>query len=250
MRDLHFTKMQGLGNDFLVVEGPRSFDREEIAALCDRRFGVGGDGVLVVSRNGGIHMEYWNADGSAAEMCGNGLRCVARYAYDRGWAPDRDFSIQTADGERGVRVLEDGSVIAELGIPRLGEERILEGHSYRLVDMGNPHAVRIVESPDEIDVETVGKGLQTHFPNGSNVEFASRDDAGITMRVWERGVGETMACGTGMAAAVAVATDQLGVEAPVRVTVPGGSGIVELRDGVAWLRGPASVSFSGTVAER
>lgn len=250
MTDLHFTKMQGLGNDFLVVEGPRSFDREEIAALCDRRFGVGGDGVLVVSRNGGVRMEYWNADGSAAEMCGNGLRCVARYVYDRGWAPGRDFTVLTADGERGVKVLEDGSVIAELGTPRLGEERVLEGHGYRLVDMGNPHAVRIVDTPDEIDVEVVGKTLQTHFPHGSNVEFVSRDDVGITMRVWERGVGETMACGTGMAAAAAVAIDQLGVKAPVRVAVPGGIGIVELRDGVAWLRGPAEVSFSGTVAER
>ncbi|MBW3666653.1 MAG: diaminopimelate epimerase [Actinobacteria bacterium] len=242
--------MQGLGNDFVLVEGPMSFDSGQIAALCDRRFGVGADGVLVVSRNGGFRMEYWNADGSAAEMCGNGLRCVAKYVYDRGWAPDRAFSVLTADGERGVRVLDDGSVIAELGRPRLGEEKTLERHNYRLVDMGNPHAVRIVENPAGIDVEGVGRALQAEFPNGSNVEFISVDEAGISMRVWERGVGETLACGTGMAAAAAVANQHLGVKTPIQVTVPGGTGTVELRDGVAWLKGPAEVSFSGTVGER
>jgi diaminopimelate epimerase len=206
--------------------------------------------VLVVSRNGGIRMEYWNADGSAAEMCGNGLRCVAKYAYDLGWASDRDFTVLTVEGERGVVVLEDGNVIAELGRPLLGEEKVLEGHSYRLVDMGNPHAVRLVEDPSGIDVEVVGRRLQPHFPNGANVEFVGLADPGLSMRVWERGVGETLACGTGMAAAATVAREQWGIEAPVQVIVPGGVGTVELRDGVAWLKGPAEVSFSGTVGER
>lgn len=250
MRGLRFTKMQGLGNDFVVVEGPMSFDRAEIASLCDRRLGIGADGVLVVSRNGGIGMEYWNADGSAAEMCGNGLRCVAKYAYEIGWASDRDFTVLTADGERGVVVLEDGEVIAELGRPRLGEEKVLDGHSYRLVDMGNPHAVRLVEDPAGIDVEVVGRSLQPHFSSGANVEFVGLDGTGLLMRVWERGVGETLACGTGMAAAAAVATEEWGVEEPVQVGVPGGVGMVELREGVAWLRGPAEYVFSGTFGER
>ncbi len=113
MRGLSFTKMQGLGNDFVVLEGPLQLSPEEIAELCDRRFGVGADGVLVVSNGDPIRMEYWNADGSPAEMCGNGLRCVARYAYDRGWSSDRNFSVQTPIGVKGVRVLEDGIEVGQ-----------------------------------------------------------------------------------------------------------------------------------------
>lgn len=250
MKSLHFTKMQGLGNDFVVVEGPMSFAPEQVAELCDRRFGIGADGVLVVSRDGGvICMEYWNADGSAAEMCGNGLRCVARYAYDREWVSDPNFTILTPDGERRVMVLES-SVDAELGPARLGEERVIEGHTYRLVDMGNPHAVRLVDDPDAVDVASVGASVQTHFPHGANIEFVAMRDGGLSMRVWERGVGETMACGTGMAAAALVAGEQSSVAEPVEVTVPGGVGTVAIRDGVAWLEGPAEVSFSGTFGGR
>lgn len=116
--------------------------------------------------------------------------------------------------------------------------------------MGNPHAVRIVDDPDTIDVETVGASLQTHFPQGANIEFVSVGEDGISMRVWERGVGETMSCGTGMAAAVAVARRGVVDDGPMRVSVPGGSGTVEIRDGVAWLEGPAQVSFSGTFEGR
>lgn len=250
MKGLNFTKMQGLGNDFVVVEGPMSFDPDQIAELCDRRLGVGADGVLVISRDDGmIRMEYWNADGSAAEMCGNGLRCVARYAYDQEWVPDRSFTILTPEGERRVRVLAT-SVDAELGPARLGEERVIGGHTYRLVDMGNPHAVRLVDDPAGVDVESVGASVQTQFAQGSNVEFVAIGGNGIAMRVWERGVGETMACGTGMAAAAAVARERSSAVGPIKVSVPGGVGIVEMRDGVAWLEGPAEVSFSGTVGGR
>lgn len=250
MKGLQFTKMQGLGNDFVVVEGPMSFSPEQVAELCDRRFGVGADGVLVISRDGGmVRMEYWNADGSAAEMCGNGLRCVARYVYDREWVPDRGFTILTPDGERRVRVLDD-LVDAELGPARLGEERVIEGHTYRLVDMGNPHAVRLVDDPDAVDVAAVGASIQPHFSQGSNVEFVAMRDEGLSMRVWERGVGETMACGTGMAAAALVAGDRSSAAGPIEVAVPGGVGSVEIRDGVAWLTGPAEVSFSGTFGGR
>lgn len=249
MTGLEFTKMQGLGNDFVVIEGPMKLSEDEVAALCDRRFGIGADGVLVVSRDGGIRMDYWNADGSPAEMCGNGLRCVARYAHERGWAPGPRFTVTTPEGERGV-VVKDGSVDAELGRPRLGEERLIDGNRYREVDMGNPHAVRIVDDPAEIDVEAIGNSLQAHFPLGANIEFVSIGSDGISMRVWERGVGETMACGTGMAAAAASAQPDALEGGPVKVTAPGGTGIVEIRDGVAWLEGPALVAFSGTFVGR
>ncbi|MFP4073418.1 MAG: diaminopimelate epimerase, partial [Actinomycetota bacterium] len=210
MRALDFTKMQGLGNDFIVMDGPIGLAREEIAELCDRRFGIGADGLLAVTRGDPIRMEYWNADGSPAEMCGNGLRCVARYAYDRGWAADRNYGIQTAVGTRGVRVLED-RVEAELGRPKLEGVRAIEGIDYEIVDMGNPHAVAFVDDPGTVEVASVGKGLQTEFPNGSNVEFAALDGSGVAMRVWERGVGETMACGTGIAAVAAVAAERHGL---------------------------------------
>lgn len=243
--------MQGLGNDFVVVEGPMVLTPHEIGELCDRRFGIGADGVLVVTNVDPVRMEYWNADGSHAEMCGNGLRCVARYAYDRGWATDRNFSIQTAVGTRGVRVLEDG-VEVELGRTTVTGHATIKGDRYHLIDVGNPHAVVEVDDPETADVAGVGEALQADdfFPSGTNVEFVTISDRGVKMRVWERGVGETLACGTGMVAAAFVATRTAKLNSPIDVEVPGGSGQVTFRDGIAWLRGPAEYSFRGSVGER
>lgn len=249
MRSFQFVKMQGLGNDFVVLEGPMTLSAEEIAALCDRRFGVGADGVLVVTNGDPVGMEYWNADGSSAEMCGNGLRCVARYAYDKGWAMDRNFAVNTPMGERGVRVLEDG-VEVQLGRPSVTGHSEMDGERYHLIDVGNPHAVVMVDDPGSSDVATVGERLQSEFEEGINVEFVSVTDGHLKMRVWERGVGETLACGTGMVAAAFVATKTDGLEGPIEVEVPGGVGRVDFRDGMAWLRGPADYSFRGTVGER
>jgi diaminopimelate epimerase len=249
LKSFQFIKMQGLGNDFILIEGPQQVSPEEVVGLCDRRFGVGADGVLVVTKGDPTRMEYWNADGSAAEMCGNGLRCVARYAYDRGWAPDRNFGIQTPIGVRGVRVFED-RVEAELGRPKLNGTRSIQGTDYELVDMGNPHAVTFVEDPGAVEVGIVGAGLQAEFPNGSNVEFASRNGSGLVMRVWERGVGETLACGTGIAAVAAVAGERFRLTSPIDVSVPGGQASIDFRDGVAWIIGPAEYSFRGSVGER
>lgn len=251
MRSLQFTKMQGLGNDFVVLEGPVQLSTAEIRELCHRRLGIGADGVLVVTNSDPIGMEYWNADGSVAEMCGNGLRCVARYAYDRGWAADRNFAVQTPVGARAVRVGEQG-VQVELGRLRVTGHTEIDGQRFHLIDAGNPHAVVIVEDPDEVEVDLVGPrvGSDDQFPGGTNVEFVSVADGQVTMRVWERGVGETLACGTGMVAAAFVATKTHGLEGPILVNVPGGRGQVEFRDGVAWLSGPAEYSFRGSVGER
>ena len=152
MKAFQFTKMQGLGNDFVVVEGPFRLSPGEIRVICDRRIGIGGDGLLVVTHADPVRMEYWNADGSPAEMCGNGLRCVARYAYDRGWAPHRSFAVQTPIGMRSVRVLDDG-VEGEMGRPRLDGVRTIDGADYEIVDLGNPHAITWVEEPGDVDVE-------------------------------------------------------------------------------------------------
>jgi diaminopimelate epimerase len=249
LRSFQFTKMQGLGNDFVVLEGPQNLTADEVETICDRRFGIGADGVLVVTRGDPISMEYRNADGSAAEMCGNGLRCVAKYAYDSGWAPDRNFTIQTSIGLRGARVLED-TVEVELGRPRLdGVDRFADV-DYRLVDMGNPHAVSFVGDLETTDVEGIGSQLQSEFADGANIEFAHVNGDVVEMRVWERGVGETLACGTGMAAVAAVAQETYGMGNPTTIKARGGTATVDLRDGVAWLQGPAEYSFRGSVGER
>lgn len=251
MRGFAFTKMQGLGNDFVVLEGPMQLSTDEIAELCDRRYGVGADGVLVVTQGDPVRMEYWNADGSVAEMCGNGLRCVARYAYDKGWASDRNFAVQTPIGVRGVRVLDD-VIEAELGRPVVVGHTTIDDRRYHLIDVGNPHAVVEVEGLQDVEIETVGPRVETdaQFENGTNVEFAVISDDGVSMRVWERGVGETTACGTGMVAAAFVASKTAGLTSPISVSVSGGRAEVDLRDGVAWLRGPAEYSFRGSVGER
>ena len=246
MRDLKFTKMQGLGNDFVVLEGPRELNGDEIAWLCDRRFGIGADGVLVVTPGDPIRMEYWNADGSPAEMCGNGLRCVARYAFDSGWVGGPEFTVATPVGPRRVRV-HSGEVEVELGEPRVGERRSVDGVEVQLVEVGNPHAVIFVDDPADVDVQGVGASLQREFPEGINVEFVAIDGETLTMRVWERGVGETLACGTGMVAAAVAAQPSPGA---VAVRVPGGVGTVRLDQGTAWLSGPAEYAFSGTVGGR
>ncbi len=241
MRGLEFTKMQGLGNDFVVLDGPREIDGEEISWLCDRRFGIG-----VVTPEDPVRMEYWNADGSPAEMCGNGLRCVARYASDRGWVEESEFVVSTPVGPRRVRV-HGGEVEVELGLPRLVGRRSVNGVELQLVDVGNPHAVILVDDPWGADVERIGGSLQSEFPDGINVEFVAVGEGILTMRVWERGVGETMACGTGMVAAALAA--QL-PSSEVTVRVPGGVGIVRLEEETAWLSGPAEYVFKGTVAGR
>lgn len=244
-----FTKMQGLGNDFVVLEGPDLLDSDEVTRICDRRLGVGGDGLLLMSPGPPVRMDYWNADGSPAEMCGNGLRCAARFAYDRGWSEGPEFAMDTPIGLRTVR-LDGDRVEVEIGPTRIEGSETIEGYTYLLVDTGNPHAVRVVEDPDRIDVAAVGPVVarQAGFDAGCNVEFIAVAGDRVRMRVWERGVGETLACGTGMAAAAAVALD--GGDGRIQVTVPGGIGRVTLGGGTAWLEGPAEYSFTGVLAQR
>lgn len=245
---LGFAKMQGLGNDFVVLDGPLELTDDQVQRLCDRRYGIGGDGVLVVTPGDPIAMEYWNADGSAAEMCGNGLRCVARFAVDRGLAPAPSFDVATPIGIRRVSVSEHG-IEADLGPVTVSGHTNIDDVRYHLIDVGNPHAVSVVDDPSVIDVAGVGRRVETdpQFAMGTNVEFVAIADGSVTMRVWERGVGETRACGTGMAAAAMVAAKLGRSDGPIEVHVPGGAGVVEFRDGRGWLRGPAEYAFTGTV---
>ena len=247
---MDFVKMEGLGNDFIVIEGPEP-TVAQIAQWCDRRTGVGADGVLRVSaptdHGAAIRMQYWNADGSIAEMCGNGLRCVAQYAHDRGMTAGHSFSIETLGGRNRANVLEDGQVRVELGPFEVQDVLEVDGLQYRRVSVGNPHAVVFVDEPEEAPVLTTGPKMEHHpeFPNGVNVEFAAIEDGALRIRVWERGAGETRACGTGAAAVVAAASAEGDVATSTTVDLPGGRLYVELLDGVAWITGPANVVFTG-----
>jgi diaminopimelate epimerase len=247
---MDFVKMEGLGNDFVVIAGPRDLDAGTVAALCDRRRGIGADGVLVVSPGPPIRMEYWNADGSPAEMCGNGLRCVARFVSERGWVDEPVFSVLTPAGERSVEVGDD-VVRVELGpVDADGSSVDIAGYELTRVGVGNPHAVTFVSDCYATPVSAVGPVVEGDpaFPGRTNVEFAtvvSRNR--LALRVWERGVGETLACGTGAAAAVAEAHRRGLTDNRVSVLLPGGELVVEIVEGVAWIEGPARSSFVGTV---
>lgn len=251
---MEFVKMEGLGNDFVVVDGPFTPSAEQVARWCDRRRGIGADGVLVVTPGdrSAVGMGYWNADGSAAEMCGNGLRCVARYAVDSGMVDGSAFSVDTPIGRRSVAVGPD-TVRAELGPVSVGESgQTIAGYDFALVSVGNPHAVAFVDDAYAVPLEVSGPLVETDaaFPDRTNVEFATVASPGeIHLRVWERGVGETLACGTG-AAATAAAARSLGLaEDRVLIHLPGGTLIVEIDDGTAWIEGPAVAVFRGSVPD-
>ena len=243
-----FTKMHGIGNDFVVLdeEPPSS---EWIEAVCNRHTGVGADGVLTVSSVslGVVQMQYWNADGSVAEMCGNGLRCVAQYTHDTGLVSTRAFVVETARGRLSAELLDPGVVRVETGGVTVGETKTIAGLELIEVSVGNPHAVLFVDSVSDAPVSDVGQQMQKEFPEGVNVEFVERTDSGINVRVWERGVGETLACGSG-AVAAAVVSVLPEAEGMVIVNLPGGSLVVETTDGTSWITGPAHTSFRGDLS--
>ncbi|MGH8936331.1 MAG: diaminopimelate epimerase [Acidimicrobiia bacterium] len=248
---MEFVKMEGLGNDFVVLTGPREVSAEQAARWCHRRRGVGADGVLVVTplRPDRIRMEYWNADGSGAETCGNGLRCVARLAADRGWVGS-SFVVETAAGDRPVTVGEDGLVRALMGTPSWPERPAEEvaGVMVHPARIGNPHAVVLVDDPAQAPLAELGPAIAGDplFPDGANVEFlAVRSPQLLELRVWERGVGETPACGSGAAVAAAVASRLGQADRHLTVRLPGGELYVEVEEEGVWITGPARYVFEG-----
>ena len=251
---MDFVKMEGLGNDFIVVDGPVDLDAATITAWCDRKFGIGADGVLEITSisDDRIRMRYWNADGGEVEMCGNGVRCLARLAVGRGWVNTPDLIVETPAGDLSASVLDDGMVRALVGRPTAtGEPFEAEGVIVHPVRVGNPHGVVFVADPATAPVGELGPRLENHeaFPDRTNVEFVQVvDSTTLTMRVWERGVGETMASGTGAAAAVFAASEVQGVRSPAQVTLPGGILTVELGGGDAWMTGPGNFVYEGTIA--
>ena len=285
---MRFTKMQGCGNDYVYVNGfTEKMAQEEkpalVRRLSDRHFGIGGDGVIFInpSTEADFEMEMFNADGTRAEMCGNGIRCVAKFVYDKGLTDSRhitvvsagkikylDLTVEEAPGladDRGVvkkvrvnmgsPVLEPTRIPVEAEGEQVVDEPILvNGKEYHMtcVSMGNPHAVIFTEGVSELALEKIGPDFENHvrFPKRTNTEFVEViDRRNVFMRVWERGTGETLACGTG-ACAVAVACVLNGLtENKLTVRLLGGELEIEWdrENDLVYMTGPAETVFEGEV---
>jgi diaminopimelate epimerase len=279
---LKFTKMHGAGNDFIVVDAIHqdvNLSTEQWRRLADRRFGIGADQILVVERptSEGVDFRYriFNSDGGEVEQCGNGARAFARFVSDKGLSGERSIRVETMKGIIAPRLEEDGSVTVDMGAPRLDPAEVpfdsagLDGRAegedttwplaiggqtvfVSVVSMGNPHAVQVVEDVDTAPVESMGPSIETHarFPKKVNAGFMQvLDRHHVKLRVFERGAGETLACGTGACAAVVAGIRRGLLDSPVRVSARGG----ELS--IAWagvgqpvyLSGPAVTVFEGEV---
>jgi diaminopimelate epimerase len=270
---IRFVKGHGTENDFVLlpdVDGELELTAELVRRLCDRRTGVGGDGVLRLVRvdadaearalpGAGAatwFMDYRNADGSVAEMCGNGIRVLARYLVDAGLQPPGDIAVLTRDGVKPVRLGIEGEVTVDMGAARLpGTDRkvVVGDHTWPAVevDTGNPHVVVFVDDLAEAGDLRAVPTVEPPFPDGVNVEFVvRRDDRHVAMRVHERGVGETRSCGTGACAAMVASARRDGAPAgsPYVVDVPGGRlTVTERADGHLELTGPAVLVARGEV---
>lgn len=268
MRRFTFLKGHATLNDFIIIDdhhGMQDLSPSFVQQLCDRRGGIGADGLLRVVRAQHVKdwdgdqdlwfMDYRNADGSVAEMCGNGLRLFARHLMNEQLVPSGRFAVATRAGVKEVRIARGGMVSADLGKPLLAAEPITvtlgDSHWPAVgVDVGNPHAVVFVEEPElaALDLSRQPSWSPADaFPDGANVEFAHETEPGrIRMRVHERGSGETMSCGTGVVAAAAAYQARAGEgTGNVTVTVPGGELTVELQASRAWLTGPAVIHMRG-----
>ncbi|QEM83508.1 diaminopimelate epimerase [Halomonas binhaiensis] len=272
---LHFTKMHGLGNDFMVVDlvtQRARLDADEVRRLADRRFGIGFDQLLIVEppRDPDMDFRYriYNADGSEVENCGNGARCFARFVLDKRLTHKRQIKVETAGGPLVLNVLDDDQVSVDMGTPRFTPESLpfeadadllrhgldVDGEHVEIgvVSMGNPHAVLRVDNVDSAPVEHLGPVIEAHprFPKRVNVGFMQVvSSQEIRLRVFERGSGETLACGTGACAAVASGIRQGLLTSPVKVRLPGGDLSIRWDDDGSPLimTGPAERVYDGRV---
>jgi len=269
MRAVPFTKMVATGNDFVVIEAKRNRDWGTLAkAICHRRFGTGADGIILAmpSRKAAIRMRMFNPDGSEAEACGNGTRCLVRYAIDRGLIEAKEITIETMGGLRKARTVgkmiqvDMGEPIfkAELIPVKLNRDAVIDypltiaGRKLSLtcLSMGNPHAVAFIDEPvDKFPLEVIGPNVENHsfFPKRVNFEIANvTDKGGIRARVWERGAGETLSCGTGACAIAVAARLHKFCGGKVNVVLPGGTLTIDWNgNGEVKLTGPAEEVFNG-----
>lgn len=262
---MRFTKMHGLGNDYLYYYGELKNPEEWSRKLSDRHFGIGSDGIITISSSkvSDFKMRIFNADGSEAMMCGNGIRCVGKYVYDNGYTDKKHLKIETLSGIKYLDLQTLGGKVKEVTVSMgksvvelpLTLNTIYGKVEVTPVSMGNPHAVSFVENAENAPLSTVGKELEHHpyFENGVNAEFVQViDRTTLKMRVWERGSGITMACGTGACASVAAAI-QAGFcdrESDVTVCLEGGNlKIRVLEDDTVMMTGPAATICECEVEE-
>jgi len=260
-----FTKMEGAGNDFVVLDATESsfaLTPAQLRRLADRHFGVGCDQILVVGRSTRPEADFryriFNADGGEVEQCGNGARCFVRFVHDKGLTAKREIRVETLGGLIAPRLEDDGEVSVDMGPPALesplvqvlqvGEARV----ELAMLSMGNPHAVQLVDDIERAPVTAQGPLLEHHarFPNRVNAGYMQvRDRHRIALRVWERGVGETLACGTGACAAAVSGIARGLLESPVRVDARGGTLTIAWQggDNAVWMKGPAHSVFEGTI---
>ena len=275
---MDFVKMHGLGNDFVFIEDKTGQDKDYTVlarAMCNRHTGIGADGLIVIvdSRVADVCMRIINSDGSEAEMCGNGIRCFAKYVYDSGIIEKKQFTVETPAGimEPEITVGADNKaklITINMGRPSfnrseipmegadgrvLNEDLCVDGENWKVTSllMGVPHTVTYVDDVDTVDIEKIGPLFEKHeaFPKHTNINFAQQmDDRTVKVRTWERGAGATLACGTG-SCSVAVASFLNGrTGREVDIQLPLGTLHIEYReeDGNVYMTGPAAVSFTGT----
>lgn len=274
---MKFTKMHGCGNDYVYVDCTRDMLKNPSAAaqaVSDRHFGVGGDGLILIcpSDKADFRMAMYNADGSEGAMCGNGIRCVAKYVYDKGLTDKTRITVETKAGIKTLDLtVEEGKVSlvkVDMGLPNCNSEAIpvvglgdfvvgrsvnVAGRDWTMtcVSMGNPHAVVWVDSMNDLPLEELGPQFEHHpmFPDRVNTEFVQiLNDHEINMRVWERGSGETLACGTGACASVAATYLNRRTGSDVLVHLRGGDLMIEIGDdGHIYMTGPATTVFEGEI---
>ncbi len=273
---MRFTKMHGIGNDYVYVNCFEEVVKDPVSlaiAISKPHFGVGSDGLVLIlpSDTADFEMRIFNADGSEAQMCGNASRCIGKYVYERGMTDKTDIMLRTLGGLRPLKLTVEGKKVSkvrvDMGTPELNPrlipvnlpgEMVLDqriqaaGHTYQItcVSMGNPHAVLFVDDPDLVNLSAVGPTIENHpiFPERTNTEFVSiiRRDL-LHMRVWERGSGETMACGTGACASLVAAVLRGRVDRRATVKLAGGDLLVEwsTEDNHVYQEGPAEFVFDG-----
>ena len=278
MKELEFVKAQGIGNDFILIDCLRdNLGDTNLAALavrlCDRNFGIGGDGLILIlpSERADCRMRVINSDGSEAEMCGNGIRCLAKYLFDRGLAGE-SVAVETLAGVKTVAVVaRDGQGVrftVDMGVPRLEAEEIpvsgfegkvisrpldVDGRRFNItcVSMGNPHCVIFADSRERSTLENLGPKIENHpaFLNKTNVEFVRLiNDHELQVNVWERGAGITLACGTGACASVVAGVLNGKVGRKATVHLPGGDLLIDWHeDGSVYMTGPAEEVFTGRI---
>ncbi len=277
-----FSNMEGLGNDFIIVDNINHSIKTPYAILakkmCDRHFGIGGDGLIVIAKSetSDIKFSIFNQDGSEPEMCGNGIRCFAKYLYDKKIVSKKKFTIETRAGEIIPEIFltekgEAANIKVNMGKPILDPDKIIFNTDKRFafsekiettegdiiltaVSMGNPHAVIFCDNYNDNIVKKMGPIIEKHplFPNGTNVEFVQIISKNrLNVRAWERGVGETLACGTGACAALAASYLENKIDFKATVCLPGGELLIEWNqsDNCVYKTGPASFVFEGIYSD-